>query len=168
MRDISTNSFRLPDHNAMCQLFPKIDLACKVYQQIKAGTEHKAKDKMDVQHVCPNGPGHLHHHRLLASKTTLSCWKKAYTFFPNLTIVPSKPLIVASAMYALRFPLQEIDAHRVTVAEQEHPPHPLCTMLTPPVVFTQVCFCAREGYCMQIIVLTKEVGWDDTVLQPQN
>ena len=81
MRDISTNSFRLPDHNAMCQLFPKIDLACKVYQQIKAGTEHKAKDKMDVQHVCPNGPGHLHHHRLLASKTTLSCWKKAYTFF---------------------------------------------------------------------------------------
>ena len=83
MRDISTNSFRLPDHNAMCQLFPKIDLACKVYQQIKAGTEHKAKDKMDVQHVCPNGPGHLHHHRLLASKTTLSCWKKAYTFFPQ-------------------------------------------------------------------------------------
>ena len=84
--------------------------------------------------------------------------KKHILFFPNLTIVPSKPLIVASAMYALRFPLQEIDAHRVTVAEQEHPPHPLCTMLTPPVVFTQVCFCAREGYCMQIIVLTKEVG----------
>ena len=55
----------------------------------------------------------------------------------------------------LRFPFHEIDALGRTRASSS-----LCSVLTPPVVFTQVCFAPRsteakrpKGYCMQITPL---------------